>query len=356
MARSAAWHPRIFPAPFSGLLFDSHMRRVWEERTPRQRGGERDIVLDISALRMVGRPEARMIDGQRWELVRGERRPYRLRFVGAEWVRRGGPYADLDAWSADPDACRLFYLTHRREPAIGPHYEFITDTPEPGAVALRARGCLLQEREGRAEPVEYLRRWSAPPPSPARLVPHPARLHTRYGGDPVRIRLRGRTLDSRLFIGGLHHQHIERPAVDHVLNLCGVENPWAVLSGRHPADRFAPKGEMRDGMTSADLLSEARYIVEALRAGERVLVHCGAGINRSSTVCCAAVMLLEGLTPAAALSRIRRTHPQAYPDPYHWFALRQLHAQLQTSSRRVWREVGMAPGVPEHLRVRVSLG
>jgi hypothetical protein len=156
------------------------------------------------------------------------------------------------------------------------------------------------------------------------LVPRPASLHARYGGDPVRIRLGGRIFGHRLFIGGMHHQRSERPQVDHVVNLCGFDSPWALLAGRHPDDRFSPRTEMRQGMRGGDLLEEAGWVVEALRAGQSVLVHCAAGINRSSSVCCAALMLLEGLSAEHALARVRERHPEAHPDPYHWFALRHL--------------------------------
>jgi protein-tyrosine phosphatase len=47
-------------------------------------------------------------------------------------------------------------------------------------------------------------------------------------------------------------------------------------------------------------------------------------MNRSATVCCAALILLEGLPAEAALARVRERHPGAWPDPYHWFLLRWL--------------------------------
>ena len=77
-------------------------------------------------------------------------------------------------------------------------------------------------------------------------------------------------------------------------------------------------------MTAADLAEEAGWVIERLEKGERVLVHCSAGMNRSSSVCCAVVILLEGLSAEAALERVRRRHPWARPDPRHWLALRWL--------------------------------
>ncbi|HEX6819172.1 MAG TPA: dual specificity protein phosphatase [Ktedonobacterales bacterium] len=356
MARRTAWHPRLYPAPYSDLVFDARMEALREEPASEGRRGEHDIVLDLAAMHLAGKPELRLVGDQPWELVCGERVPYRLRFRSAEWLQRGGVYAAFDALPPDDDARRLFYLVHLRDASSGPRYVFVTDVPTGAELALRAAGCVLEQREGSIEQVEYLRRWSAAPPTPARLVPRPAKLHKRYGGDPVRIRLLGRTLDSRLFIGGMPHQHIDRPDVDMVVNLSGVENPWALLFGRHPDDHFAAKQEMRLGMTSADLAAEARAVVEELRAGKRVLVHCAAGINRSSSLCCASLMLLEGLGPPAALARVRRAHPEAHPDPYHWFALQQLERQLQAASRRSRGRVAGVQGVPAHLRVALGVG
>ena len=81
---------------------------------------------------------------------------------------------------------------------------------------------------------------------------------------------------------------------------------------------------MSIGMGADELLEEATWVVDRLREGRRVLVHCYAGINRSGSVCCATLMLLEGISASAALARIRERHPTAWPDPYHWFVLRGL--------------------------------
>jgi len=63
---------------------------------------------------------------------------------------------------------------------------------------------------------------------------------------------------------------------------------------------------------------------------QRVLVHCSAGFNRSVTVCCAALILLEGISAENALERVREHHPWARPDAHHWLVLRWL-AQRFTS-------------------------
>jgi protein-tyrosine phosphatase len=76
---------------------------------------------------------------------------------------------------------------------------------------------------------------------------------------------------------------------------------------------------------SIDVISEeASWVIERLRKNQRVLVHCVAGMNRSSTICCAVLILLEGLTAEQALERVREHHPWARPDSKHWLKLRWL--------------------------------
>ena len=77
-------------------------------------------------------------------------------------------------------------------------------------------------------------------------------------------------------------------------------------------------------MSMTEIISEAQWVIERLKAGQRVLVHCSAGFNRSVTVCCATLILLEGISAEAALERVRERHPWARPDPHHWLALRWL--------------------------------
>ncbi len=50
-----------------------------------------------------------------------------------------------------------------------------------------------------------------------------------------------------------------------------------------------------------------------LGEGERVYVHCRAGMQRSATVAAAIVALREGVEPAEALDRVRARNPRANP-------------------------------------------
>ncbi len=308
---------RLLDFPHQEALFDARLDAISTEPPG-------DIVFAFRRLTPTATSLLLLEGGRPAEELDGVYTPMRLRFRGALWLRRTGIYANLDALAPDADARRMFGVQHAYDPNVGDYYWVTMGAAEPGELMLRARTCLLEPVEGEPAPVRIVRRW-APTPYPAPCVlHHRPMLHHRYAGDPIRIQLGGRSLKHRFFIGGVHHQRGERPAVDAVLNLCGVENPWCGWHGRALADRYSWRGEMGAGMNLEELLEEASWAADRLRAGQRVLVHCYAGVNRSSTVCCAALMLLEGLTPEAALARVRERHPIACPDPYYWFLLQWL--------------------------------
>jgi protein-tyrosine phosphatase len=57
----------------------------------------------------------------------------------------------------------------------------------------------------------------------------------------------------------------------------------------------------------------AQVCLDWLAQGERVYLHCRAGMQRSATVAAAVVMLRDGLGPDAALDHIRARKPSARP-------------------------------------------
>ena len=72
----------------------------------------------------------------------------------------------------------------------------------------------------------------------------------------------------------------------------------------------------------------AKTVLAWLQEGERVYVHCRAGMQRSAVVSAAVVALHEGLEPLEALERVRERNPQANPlshqrqDLLRWWAER----------------------------------
>jgi hypothetical protein len=122
-----------------------------------------------------------------------------------------------------------------------------------------------------------------------------------------------------------------RPEVDAVLNLGEECSRWAISSSKHPVDRWVNKGEGKDGMNIDEIVTEAQWVIDHLYQGSKVLVHCVAGFNRSVTICCAILMLMENLSAERALMRVREHHPWALPDSNHWLMLRWLTQKLDLS-------------------------
>jgi hypothetical protein len=160
---------------------------------------------------------------------------------------------------------------------------------------------------------------------PEREVPQPYDIYDHFGGDPVKIKLNGNTLENKLFVGGIENQPEDRPDnISAVLNLGEKPSVWVKDDQIHPNDRRVEKGEGSDGMSVDEIREEAGWVIDHLQKDESVLVHCVAGMNRSVTVCVAALMMLEGLTAEKALERVYENHPWAKPDSHHWLMLRWL--------------------------------
>lgn len=63
------------------------------------------------------------------------------------------------------------------------------------------------------------------------------------------------------------------------------------------------------------------FIREHKQKGNRILVACGAGINRSSSFCAAALKEAEGLSLFEAFKEVKRLHPESMPHEPVWESL-----------------------------------
>ncbi len=154
----------------------------------------------------------------------------------------------------------------------------------------------------------------------------------RYGGHPVGISLDGKMERRRLFVGGrertAHRTRLlpPRPAVDVIVNVCDRPDLPEV---RNSGDLWYPHGEGPLGYRAETLLAEAKSVIDLLLNGKSVLVHCIAGVNRAPTLCIAVIMILDHMTARNALARVRQHRWMAFPDPWHWHALRTLETWLR---------------------------
>ena len=313
-------HARLLTLPFSespaGGRLDALHEKIHGKRT--------DVRMDYHELQPSAPPTFVECEGKPCEQVQGVYLPRRIRFIGAQIVEGAALCAGLDDLPPDHPTRALTSALQWRTPEGQNYYLFGVGVDEHPTLLLTAQRCVPEARTGPARTVAFTRDWSPPPASPARLVPNPGRMHQRYGGDPIAVRLNDRLHHRRLFVGGVDIQGEQRPEVHAVLNLCEQASCWAANTPPQPADRWDNKGEGAKGMNVGEIAEEARWVIERLQAGQRVLVHCAAGMNRSATICCAALILLERLSAEAALERVREHHPWARPDGHHWLALRWL--------------------------------
>jgi rhodanese-related sulfurtransferase len=106
------------------------------------------------------------------------------------------------------------------------------------------------------------------------------------------------------------------------------------LRSEAPSERCWPDATLQrqvplvdHGAPAPDELREAaQAVVDLMRQGREVLVHCRAGIERAPTVACAALVLM-GWPLQDAHRRVIEARPDAAPTPGQLAALRELAAQ-----------------------------
>ncbi len=321
MTKIAA-HARIPIFPYAPSLQGARLDSLREETT----GRRHDLMLDYHELSPITLPELFKRNGKIYERIQGNFIPRRLRFVGIQELKLNGIYEKLDQTPLDHPAREIRDLLRWIQPGHDLTFYLLFSSSWGPEDDLRfyARDVFQEKWAGKPVPVSLERNWSPTPPTRAGIVPLTKKLYEHFGGDPVTIHLDGQVHHRRLFIGSLEIQPPKRPGVDAILNLGEEPSRWVKGGKMRDCDRWVNKGEGANGMSLEEICHEAEWVIERLKAGKRVLVHCVAGMNRSSTICCAVLMVLEGLSAEKALERVREHHPWARPDSNHWLKLRWL--------------------------------
>lgn len=314
-------YAQILEFPFAASLLNAQLDAIYENVA------KQELVIDYRELRLTDEPQIFKRQEHYVEQIRGEYIPRRLRFRGVQNLIGPVVYEQLNALPGNDMARSLQGILYWRAPDDIERFLLFNTSSKLAAPLFSSGEYLQEERSGSITPVELIREFSSPPLLPVGPVSRPEELYLQYGGDPVTINLDGKPSERCLFVGGLEEQHTQRPNVDVVLNLSEKPSLWATVDVTHAADRWSVKGEGEAGMGLSDILDEAQWVAERLRNEQSVLVHCSAGFNRSVTICCAVLIILEGLKAQAALTRIREHHPWARPDGHHWLQLQGLAYQ-----------------------------
>lgn len=321
-AKTRTW---IIEHPFASLLQGGRLDSYEETKNK--------IVMGVQGFQPLSSKLIRS-DGKIIERVRAKFIPLELTFTKISKLKRDAFFIDLDNYGKDVSSRTIAYVySWRRQNKQEVFYMFGLRLPVGADMSFLARkvNCTISRAAQKSFTIE--RDWSPAPPMTKRLVPAFKSINKKYGGDPISIERKGIETRHRLFVGGVIIQPKSRPQVDAVLNLGEEPSRWVKPGkGLHPYDRTIEYGEGSQGMTVEQIREEAGWVIERLRNDQRVLVHCAAGMNRSVTICCAVLILLEGLTAEAALARVRAHHPWARPDSHHWLMLRWLAKSKRTIS------------------------
>jgi predicted protein tyrosine phosphatase len=314
--RTTKIHPRIVQHPFARLMQGALLNSYDENGL--------ELIFDIQGLQLTS--SELFEQGEKiYERIVGTYIPLRIKFFHLLKLNRANFFTSLENIAQDDASRTIEDMISWRQPNVPDILHLIgLHDPRSEGMDFFARKATYEKRDGDQKSVTLERDWSPAPPMPDQLVPRPNYLYRRFGGDPVTVQIQKDVYRHRLFIGGLDVQSTQRPQVDAVLNLGEEASRWIKGQSRHFDDRTRSKGEGSNGMTVEEICEEANWVIEHLKNNQRVLVHCVAGMNRSTTICCAVLILLEGLSAEAALERVREYHPWARPDSHHWLALRWL--------------------------------
>jgi protein-tyrosine phosphatase len=121
-----------------------------------------------------------------------------------------------------------------------------------------------------------------------------------------------------LFIGAyrdtINQSYLAFQSIQAMLQLAERVQQPNIASLYLPVEDLAP-------VSSKHIQQGVRFITEHKAQGHRVLVACGAGINRSSAFCAAALKEIEGLSLFEALKEVKRLHPESMPHEPVWLSL-----------------------------------
>jgi Dual specificity phosphatase, catalytic domain len=307
---------RIIEHPFASLLQGGRLDSFQENG--------REILLQVQGLELTA-SEVFEREGKLLERVTGRHVPLKLTFLNVSPISRDDFFTTLEQYPPDDPSRTIITMHSWKQPGMDDIFHALSLRGPVGAnMSFFASEATHEKAEG-GNSFTFERDWSPAPPMPDRVVPQLVDLYPRFGGDPVFFRMNENVIENKLFVGGLEHQPDERPQeLGAVLNLGERPSLWVKGDTLHPSDRTVERGEGLKGMSVNEIREEANWVIDHLKKDESVLIHCVAGMNRSTTVCCAVLMLLENLSADEALIRVREQHPWAKPDSYHWLALRWL--------------------------------
>jgi protein-tyrosine phosphatase len=121
-----------------------------------------------------------------------------------------------------------------------------------------------------------------------------------------------------LFIGNFREtqqiSYLHAKSIDAMLQLAVPVDQPGIKCLYLPVEDFAP-------LNFHILEQGVSFVRDQKELGQRVLVACFAGINRSSSFCTAALIADEGLGLFDAYKEVKKAHPESMPQETLWKSL-----------------------------------
>jgi hypothetical protein len=121
-----------------------------------------------------------------------------------------------------------------------------------------------------------------------------------------------------LFIGAyrdtLNKSYLDFRSIGAMLQLAERVEQLNIVSLYLPVEDLAP-------ISDKHIRMGVDFVRQHKQKGDRILVACGAGINRSSAFSAAALKEEEGLTLFEAFREVKRHHPESMPHEPVWDSL-----------------------------------
>lgn len=127
-------------------------------------------------------------------------------------------------------------------------------------------------------------------------------------------------VDNHVFIGGYlaasDPRFIRRAGIQRIVKMFPDDPSYPGGFHRHPGvEYFVADAEDVPGYDMRRPAFEAvKFIQQGIQAGKKILVHCHAGISRSSTVVLLHLMVNRGYPLSTALARLKSLRPQVQPN------------------------------------------
>ena len=136
-------------------------------------------------------------------------------------------------------------------------------------------------------------------------------------------------VDDKLFVGDFTGANDQAQLLDARISAVVQAVPAILSDARFPGINYlnVPVDDSPTENISRYLPEAIAFIQAAHNEGQNVLVHCAAGISRSSTVACAYLMVKHNMDFDSTLKYVRQSRPIATPNAGFQQQLRALPVQ-----------------------------